>query len=99
MVRQMVLWVKNDTTKFKEVPFDVERDEALCWSFITEELPEHALDAEGLTRSRIKSAEAQLAARKPTDGASLEQFREEMGNALRRSLAISAPDSTHPTPP
>ena len=88
---------ENDTTKFKEVPFDVERDEALL-VFHNRGLPEHALDAEGLTRSRIKSAEAQLAARKPTDAASLEQFREEMGNALRRSLAISAPDSTRPPP-
>ena len=88
---------EEDATKFKEVPFEVERDEALL-VFHNRELPEDALDAEGLTRSRIKSAEAQLAARKPTDAASLEQFREEMGNALRRSLAISVPDSTRPNP-
>ena len=86
-----------DATKFKEVPFEVERDEALL-VFHNRELPEHALDAAGLTRSRIESAEEQLAARKPTDTASLEQFRDEMGDALRRSLAISIPDSTHPNP-
>ena len=84
---------EEDTTKFKEVPFEVERDEALL-VFHNRELPENALDAEGLTRSWIEGVEAQLAARKPTDAASLEQFREEMGAALRRSLAISIPNST-----
>ena len=88
---------EEDATKFKEVPFEVERDEALL-VFHNRELPEGALDAEGLTRSRIESAEEQLAACKPTDTASLEQFRDEMGAALRRSLAISTPDSTRPTP-
>ena len=88
---------EEDATKFEEVPFEVERDEALL-VFHNRELPEHALDAEGLTRSWIESAEAQLAARKPTDTASLDQFREEMGDALRCSLAISVPDSTHPNP-
>ena len=88
---------EEDVTKFKEVPFEVERDEALL-VFHNRELPEAALDAEGLTRSRIESAGEQLAARKPTDAASLEQFREEMGAALRRSLAISIPTSTYPNP-
>ena len=73
------------------------RDEALL-VFHNRGLPEGALDAEGLTRSRIESAEAQLAACKPTDAASLDQFREEMGAALRRALAISTPDSTRPNP-
>ncbi len=88
---------EEDATKFKEVPFEVERDEALL-VFHNRELPEGALDAEGLTRSRIESAEDQLAVRKPTDAASLDQFREEMGAALRRSLAISTPDATRPSP-
>ena len=88
---------EEDATKFKEVPFEVERDEALL-VFHNRELPESALDAEGLTRSWIESAEKQLAARKPTDAASLGRFREEMGAALRRSLAISTPDSTRPNP-
>ena len=88
---------EDDATKFKEVPFEVERDEDLL-VFHNRELPEHALDAEGLTRSWIESAEEQLAARKPTNAASLEQFRVEMGAALRRSLAISVPDLTRPNP-
>ena len=88
---------EEDAAKFKEVPFEVERDEALL-VFHNRELPEHTLDADGLTRSRIESAEEQLAARKPTDAASLEQFRVEMGAALRRSLAISIPTSTYPNP-
>ena len=86
---------EEDATKFREVPFEVEKDEALL-VFHNRELPDHALDAAGLTRSRIESAEEQLTARKPTDAASLDQFREEMGDALRRSLAMSAPESTHP---
>ena len=86
---------EEDANKFKEVPFEVERDEALL-VFHKRELPEGALDADGLTRSRIESAEEQLAARKPTDAGSLDQFREEMGAALRRSLAIATPDSTRP---
>ncbi len=86
---------EEDATKFKEVPFEVERDEALL-VFYNRELPKHALDAEGLTRSRIESAEEQFAARKPTNAASLEQFRGEMGNALRHSLAISIHDLTRP---
>ena len=88
---------EGDATKFEEVPFEVERDEALL-VFHNRELPEHALDAEGLTRSWIESAEAQLAARKPTNAASLEQFHDEMGAALRRSLAIRTPDLTSPNP-
>ena len=88
---------EEDATKFKEVPFDVERDEALL-VFHNRDLPENALDAEGLTHSRIESAEEQLVERKPTDAASLDQFRDEMGGALRRSLAISTPESTYPTP-
>ncbi len=88
---------EEDTTKFKEVPFEVERDQALL-VFHNRELPEHALDADGLTCSRIESAEEQLAARKPTNAASLDQFRKEMGDALRRSLAIRIPDSTRPNP-
>ena len=88
---------EEDATKFEEVPFEVERDEALL-VFHNRELPEHALDAEELTRSRIERAEEQLAERKPTDAASLEQFREEMGAALRRSLAISIPTLTYPNP-
>ena len=62
---------EEDPTKFKEVPFEVERDEALL-VFHNRELPEGALDAEGLTHSRIESAEEQLAALKPTDAASLD---------------------------
>ena len=88
---------EEDATKFKEVPFEVESDEALL-VFHNRELPAHTLDAEGLTRSRIESAEEQLAARKPTNAASLDQFREEMGGALRHSLAISIPDSTRSNP-
>ena len=88
---------EEDATKFKEVPFDVERDEDLL-VFHNRELPEHALDAEGLTRSWIGTAQEQLAARKPTNAASLEQFRVEMGSALQQSLSISIPDSTRPNP-
>ena len=88
---------EEDVTKFKEVPFDVERDEDLL-VFHNRELPEHALDAEGLTRSWIGTAQEQLAARKPTNAASLEQFRVEMGSALQQSLSISIPDSTRPNP-
>ena len=88
---------EEDATKFKEVPFDVERDEDLL-VFHNRELPEHALDVEGLTRSWIGTAQEQLAARKPTNTASLEQFRVEMGGALQHSLSISITDSTRPNP-
>ncbi len=88
---------EEDATTFKEVPFDVERDEDLL-VFHNRELPEHALDAEGLTRSWIGTVQEQLAARKPTNAASLEQFRVEMGSALQQSLSISIPDSTRPNP-
>ena len=90
-------WAKRMPQNSEEVPFEVEKDEALL-VFHNRELPDHALDVEGLTRSRIESAEEQLTARKPTDATSLDQFREEMGDALRRSLAMSAPESTHPNP-
>ena len=88
---------EEDATKFKEVPFDVERDEDLL-VFHNRELPEHALDAEGLTRSWIETAQEQLAARKPASAEDLEQFRVEMGGALQHSLSISIPDSTRPNP-
>ena len=86
---------EDDSTKFKEVPFEVETDEELL-VFHDRELPAHALDVEGLTRSRIESAEKQLAARKPTNAEALKRFREEMGVTLRGSLAIRIPDSTPP---
>lgn len=88
---------EEDATKFKEVPFEVECDDDLL-VFHNRELPERALNAEGLTCSRIESAKAQFATRKPADAAALERFREEMGTALRHSLAISIPDSTRPHP-
>ena len=88
---------EEDATKFKEVPFDVESDEDLL-VFHNRELPEHALDAEGLTRSWIETAQEQLAARKPASAEDLEQFRVEMGGALQHSLSISIPDSTRPNP-
>ena len=86
---------EDDAAKFKEVPFEVETDEALL-VFHGRELPAHTLDAEGLTRSWIESAENQLAARKPTNAESLEGFRQEMGDALRHSLGLRIPDSTQP---
>ena len=88
---------EEDATKFKEVPFDVERDEDLL-VFHNRELPAHALDADGLTRSWIETAQGQLAARKPASAEDLEQFRVEMGGALQHSLSISIPDSTRPNP-
>ena len=88
---------EEDATKFKEVPFDVERDEDLL-VFHNRELPAHALDADGLTRSWIEAAQEQLAARKPASAEDLEQFRVEMGGALQHSLSISIPDSTRPNP-
>ena len=88
---------EEDATKFKEVPFDVERDEDLL-VFHNRELPAHALDADGLTRSWIETAQEQLAARKPASAEDLEQFRVEMGGVLQHSLSISIPDSTRPNP-
>ncbi len=72
---------ENDAIKLKEVPFEVEADENLL-AFHGRELPPHALNAEGLTRARIESAEKQLEARKPTNTDELEKFRAEMGVVL-----------------
>ncbi|MCZ6680064.1 MAG: acetylxylan esterase [Candidatus Poribacteria bacterium] len=81
---------EDDPTQFKEVPFEVEADEALL-VFHDRDLPPHALNAAQLTRSRIESAEKQLAERRPTGPDDLERFREEMGTALRHALAIQNP--------
>ena len=75
----------------------MESDEDLL-VFHNRELPEHALDAEGLTRSWIETAQEQLAARKPASAEDLEQFRVEMGGALQHSLSISIPRFDSPKP-
>ena len=81
---------EEESTKFREVPFEVEADEDLL-VFHGRELPTSALSEEEISRSWIESAERQLEERKPTNKAELERFREEMGAVLLRSLAIHVP--------
>ena len=86
---------EDDSTRFKEAPFEVEADADLL-VFHERQLPKNALDAEELARSRIESAKKQLEDRKPTNKAEFEKFRKEMGAVLRHSLAIHIPDATPP---
>jgi len=81
----------TEESQLKEQPFEVEKKEDLL-VFHDRERPAHALDAAGLTRSRIEAAEQQLAALKPQDPAGLDRFRAVMEPALRHTLAAAWPN-------
>jgi len=83
----------NDETQFKEKPFEVEKREELL-VFHDRELPENALDKNGLVRYLIESAKKQIEEMEPTNQEKLEKFKETMGDALAHSLSAEIPEAS-----
>ncbi|MDE0638227.1 MAG: acetylxylan esterase [Candidatus Poribacteria bacterium] len=86
----------EDTSAFKEVPYQVESDDDLL-VFSDRDLPKHALKQDDiLTAWGILSNKA-LKKRKPTNAEEHQQLREEMESALQHSLGLHLPNSSEVT--
>ena len=86
----------EDVSAFKEVPYEVEPDDALL-VFSDRDLPKHALKQDEILPAWMKRSQEALEKRKPTNGAELQIFREEMGSALQHSLGLHLPNSSEVT--
>ena len=86
----------EDASAFKEVPFQVEPDEALL-VFSEREMPAHALKQEAFLPTWVNRSQQAIEKRKPTNEAELQTFREEMGSGLQHSLGLHIPKITDVT--
>ena len=91
-------WFMNDddTSKYEEVHFEVEPDEDLL-VFSDRDLPEHALKQDDILHSWVMLSNKAIENRKPTNTDEHQQFKEEMGGALKHSLGLHLPDSSEIT--
>ena len=85
-------WLLNeeDASKFKEKPFEVEKDEDLL-VFAKRSLPPEAVDSDGLTSMLIKDRRAQLQTFLPKDKESFNLLKHVYGKAMKHTLAASMP--------
>ncbi len=83
----------EDPSAFKEIPFQVEPDEALL-AFSGREMPTHALKQEAFLSTWANRCRKAMEKRKPTNASELETFREEMGSGLQHALGLQIPKST-----
>ena len=86
----------EDPSAFKEVPFQVEPDEALL-AFSGREMPTHALKQEAFLSTWANRCRKAMEKRKPTNESELETFRQEMGSGLQHALGLQIPKSTDVT--
>ena len=86
----------EDPSAFKEVPFQVEPDEALL-AFSGREMPTHALKQEAFLSTWANRCRKAMEKRKPTNESELETFRKEMGSGLQHALGLQIPKSTDVT--
>ena len=86
----------EDSSAFKEVPFQVESDEALL-VFSEREMPAHALKQDAFLPAWANRTREAIEKRKPTSEAKLETFREEMGSGLQHALGLQIPKTTDVT--
>jgi dienelactone hydrolase len=86
----------EDTSAFKEVPYQVESDEALL-VFSDRDIPKHALKQEEILPAWVKSSQEAIDKRKPTNENEHEKFKEEMGSALQHALGLHIPNSSEVT--
>ncbi|RKU15574.1 hypothetical protein C6501_06670 [Candidatus Poribacteria bacterium] len=86
----------EDTSAFKEMPYQVESDDDLL-VFSDRDLPKHALKQEGILTAWGGLSNKALKKRKPTNAEEHLQFREEMGSALQHSLGLLMPNSSEVT--
>jgi dienelactone hydrolase len=80
----------TDPARCKEKPFVPEQPRDLL-VFYGMKPPKDRVDAAGLTKCLISSAEAQFESLKPTSKQKLDRFRETMGVAFQRALAAESP--------
>lgn len=85
-----------DPSAFKEVPFQVEPDEALL-AFSGREMPTHALKQEAFLPTWANRCRQAMEKRKPTNASELETFRQEMGSGLQHALGLQIPKSADVT--
>lgn len=83
----------EDPSAFKEVPFQVEPDEALL-VFSEREIPTYALKQEEFLPTWANRTREAIEKRKPTNESELQTFREEMGSGLQHALGLQIPKST-----
>ena len=86
----------EDTSAFKEVPYQVESDEALL-VFSDRDIPKHALKQAEILPAWVKSSQEAIDKRKPTNENEHEKFKEEMGSALQHALGLHIPNSSELT--
>ena len=86
----------EDTSAFKEVPYQVEPDDALL-VFSEREMPSHALKQEEFLPTWVKRSQQEIERRKPMNEAELQTFREEMGSGLQYALGLQIPKITDVT--
>ena len=80
----------EDPSAFKEVPFQVEPDEALL-TFSCREMPAHALKQDAFLPTWANRCRKAMEERKPTNELELQTFREEMGSGLQHALGLQIP--------
>ena len=78
----------DDPEALKEQPFEVEAKEDLL-VFADRDLPDYALDEEGLMESLMRASEEQLEAHRPAGKKGLRRFREIYGSSLAHSLNLT----------
>ncbi len=86
----------EDTSAYKEVPYQVESDDDLL-IFSDRDLPSHALKQDDILPTWTKLSQDEIDKRKPTNEDEHHTFREEMGNALQHSLGLHIPNSDEVT--
>ena len=86
----------EDASAFKEVPYQVEPDDALL-AFSDREMPTHALKQEAFLSTWANRSLQAIEKRQPTNESELQTFREEMGSGLQHSLGLEIPKITDVT--
>ena len=86
----------DDPSVSKEVPFQVEPDDALL-AFSEREMPAHALKQEEFLPTWANRSLQAIEKLKPTNETELQAFREEMGSGLQHALGLQIPKITDVT--
>ena len=86
----------EDASAFKEIPFQVEPDDALL-TFSGREMPSHALKQEAFLPTWANRTLQAIEKWKPTNEVELQSFREEIGSGLQHALGLQIPKSTDVT--
>ena len=86
----------EDTSAYKEVPYEVESDDALLM-FSDQDLPKHTLKQEEILPAWVKRSQETFANLKPKNEDEHDKFTEEIASALQSSLGLQIPNSNEMT--